>query len=365
MINQQQKMFGKRKLLVHICKSTISLFFILFLTSCDSSNKVNEIEGHVFQGETQGTTYQIILAEEKANFTNAEIKSILASFDMSLSTYVDSSIITKLNQSETSIDLIDTTGYFKRCYEESKLVYKASKGAFDPSVFPLVEGWGFMKNLETPLSKSTVDSILKFVSFENDKFHSIEFDGDIIRSSKKDKRFKLDFNAIAQGLSVDVLSEFISSRGHKNFYVEIGGEMRVKGTNRSGEKWKIGIDVPKADTSSNGVRQLENVLSISNKAIATSGNYRKFYVKDGKKYAHTLDPRTGYPVEHSLLSATVISNNCSTSDAYATVFMVIGLEESKKFVKNHPELGLEVYLLYDDNNAIKRYHNKSVEAYLN
>jgi thiamine biosynthesis lipoprotein len=364
MINQQQKMFGKRKQLVRICKSTISLFFILFLTSCNSSNEVKEIEGHVFQGETQGTTYQIILAEDKANFTNAEIKSILASFDMSLSTYVDSSIISKLNQSETLIELIDSTGYFKRCYEESKLVYEASEGAFDPSVFPLVEGWGFMKNLETPLSKSMVDSILKFVSFENDKFHSIEFDGNLIRSSKKDKRFKLDFNAIAQGLSVDVLSEFISSRGHKNFYVEIGGEMRVKGTNRSGEKWKIGIDVPKEDTSSNGVRQLENVLSISNKAIATSGNYRKFYIKDGKKYAHTIDPRTGYPVEHALLSATVISNNCSTSDAYATVFMVIGLEESKKFIKTHPELGLEVYLLYDDNNTIKRYHNRSVEAYL-
>ena len=357
-------MFGKRKQLVRIYKSTISLLFIFILTGCGSDKVVKEIEGHVFQGETQGTTYQIILAEEEANFTNAEIKSILAGFDMSLSTYVDSSIISKINSTENLIDLVDSSRYFKRCYNESKLVFLSSNGAFDPSVFPLVEGWGFMKNLETPLSKTSVDSILKFVSFEDEKFHSIEFDNDTILATKKDKRFKLDFNAIAQGLSVDVLTEFISSRGHKNFYVEIGGEMRVKGTNRSGQNWKIGIDVPKEDTSSNGVRQLENVLSFSNKAIATSGNYRKFYVKDGKKYAHTLDPRTGNPVEHSLLSATVISKNCSTADAYATVFMVIGLEETKKFIKNHPELGLEVYLLYDDNNSIKRYYNKSVEAYL-
>jgi len=357
-------MFGKKKQLVQIFKRTISILFFFILSGCGVNGELEEIEGHVFLGETQGTTYQIILAEEKANFTNAEIKSILAGFDLSLSTYKDSSIITKLNDSESTVELIDSTGYFKRCYQESELVYKASNGAFDPSVFPLIDGWGFMKNLETPLSKTTVDSILQFVSFENEKYHSLQFKGDTIQSIKKDKRFKLDFNAIAQGLSIDVLTEFISSRGHKNFYVEIGGEMRVVGKNRIGENWKIGIDVPKDNAVPDGVRQLENVLSISNKSIATSGNYRNFYVKDGKKYAHTLDPRTGYPVDHSLLSATVISDNCSTSDAYATVFMVIGLEESKKFVNNHPELNLEVYFLFDDHNKIGRYFNKSVEAYL-
>lgn len=258
----------------------------------------------------------------------------------------------------------DETGYFKECYEESIEVYKLSNGAFDASVFPLVEGWGFMKNLETPLSKSKIDSILQFVSSEPGKYHSIEFNGKFIQITKIDSRFKFDFNAIAQGLAVDKLAEFIESKGHKNYYVEIGGELIVKGKNRSGQNWNIGIDVPKEKVKNDGVRQLESVLSITNKAIATSGNYRKYYVKDGKKYAHSLDPRTGYPVSHSLLSATVVSNKCSTSDAYATVFMVIGVEKTKEFLQKHPELNLDVYLLYDaDGGKIGRFKSAGMEKY--
>lgn len=325
--------------------------------------KKESIEGVVFHGETQGTTYTIILAEDKANFTQKEITDLLHAFDLSLSTYIDSSVISRFNRSEKELELIDTTGFFKKCYELSKDIYHRSFGAFDPSVFPLVEGWGFMKDLKTPLSPLKVDSILHFVSFEEGKFHETLFDGDKIKLTKKDRRFKLDFNAIAQGQSVDVLAHFIRSRGHKNFYVEIGGEMIVQGKNREGLRWKIGIDVPK-ESANKEVRQLENVLSITDRAIATSGNYRKYYVKDGKKYAHTLDPRTGYPVQHSLLSATVISNNCATSDAYATVFMVIGLEETKKFLDKNKDLGLEVYLLFDQNGEIKRYFSPSVERYL-
>lgn len=325
--------------------------------------KKESIEGVVFHGETQGTTYTIILAEDKANFTQKEITDLLHAFDLSLSTYIDSSVISRFNRSEKELELIDTTGFFKKCYELSKDIYHRSFGAFDPSVFPLVEGWGFMKDLKTPLSPLKVDSILHFVSFEEDKFHETLFDGDKIKLTKKDRRFKLDFNAIAQGQSVDVLAHFVRSRGHKNFYVEIGGEMIVQGKNREGLRWKIGIDVPK-ESANKEVRQLENVLSITDRAIATSGNYRKYYVKDGKKYAHTLDPRTGYPVQHSLLSATVISNNCATSDAYATVFMVIGLEETKKFLDKNKDLGLEVYLLFDQSGEIKRYFSPSVERYL-
>lgn len=336
---------------------------VLLLVACAQESKHEENEGVVFTGETQGTTYTIILAEEKVNFTQKEIAELLRSFDLSLSTYVDSSVISRLNNSEGVLIINDSTNYFKDCYLLSKGVFDRSSGAFDPSVFPLAEGWGFMKNLKTPLSKSKVDSILQFVSFEKNKLHEIEFKGDTIILSKKDQRFKLDFNAIAQGQSVDVLSRFISSRGHKNYYVEIGGEMIVKGKNREDLPWKIGIDVPKASTKSE-VRQLENVLSISNRAIATSGNYRKFYIKDGKKYAHTLDPRTGYPIEHNLLSATVISDNCAISDAYATVFMVIGLKETKKFLEKNRELGLEVYLLFDQNGEIGRYYTPSAERYL-
>lgn len=357
-------MFGKKTRLVRILKNTIKLFLLVFLFGCQTEKTQTEIEGVIFQGETQGTTYQIILAEEKANFTNSEIQDILADFDMALSTYIDSSLISRINALEKSGRFIDSTSYFKKCYLESIAVYEKTNGAFDASVYPLVEGWGFLKDLQTPLDKSKVDSILQFVSSQNGKYHTVSFKGNEIDFQKSDKRFKLDFNAIAQGLSVDELAAFIESRGHKNFYVEIGGELILKGKNRSGEKWKIGIDVPK-DSVKEGVRQLESVISIANKAIATSGNYRKFYIKDGKKYAHTLDPRTGYPVAHSLLSATVISNKCSTSDAYATAFMVMGLEKAKEFLVQHPELNLDVYLLYDlKNGKIGRYKSSGMEKYL-
>jgi thiamine biosynthesis lipoprotein len=267
---------------------------------------------------------------------------------------------------EGSAFFTDSTGYFKECYEESITVFHTSNGAFDCSVFPLVEGWGFMQNVETPLNKTKIDSILQFVSSEKDKLHRVNFTDQTIHFTKIDKRFKMDFNAIAQGLAVDKIAEFIESRGHKNYYVEIGGELIVKGRNRSGENWNIGIDVPKVNEQEDGVRRLESILSITNRAIATSGNYRKYYVKSGKKYAHCLDPRTGFPVNHSLLSATVISDKCSTSDAYATVFMVMGLEGTKKFLSSHPKLKLEVYLLYDlTNGKIGRFKSTGMKKYFN
>lgn len=273
-------------------------------------------------------------------------------------------MISRINALEKKGEFIDSTGYFKECYEESIEIFVLSNGAFDASVFPLVKGWGFMQNLETPLDKSKVDSILKFVSSEKDKHHSVSFNGNRISFNKKDYRFMLDFNAIAQGLAVDKLAEFIESRGHKNFYVEIGGELIVKGKNRSGEKWKIGIDVPKEKMKEDGIRQLESVLSITDKAIATSGNYRKYYEKDGKKYAHSLDPRTGYPVNHTLLSATVVADKCSTADAYATVFMVLGLEKSKLFLEEHPEINLDIYLLYDiGKGKIGHFKSAGMEKY--
>lgn len=350
--------------MAHSWKNTIKFVFILFLVGCQPEKEPVFKEGFVFQGETQGTTYQLIIAEDEVNFTKLEIQNLLAEFDTVLSSYIDSSLISKMNRMEGSAFFTDSTGYFKECYEESMAVFRTSNGAFDCSVFPLVEGWGFMQNVETPLNKTKIDSILQFVSSEKDKLHKVDFTDQTIHFTKLDKRFKMDFNAIAQGLAVDKIAEFIESRGHKNYYAEIGGELIVKGKNRSGEHWNIGIDVPEEKEQKDGVRRLESILSITNKAIATSGNYRKYYVKNGKKYAHCLDPRTGFPVNHSLLSATVISNKCSTSDAYATVFMVLGLEGTKKFLTNHPKLKLEVYLLYDlKNGKIGKFKSKGMKKY--
>ena len=145
----------------------------------------------------------------------------------------------------------------------------------------------------------------------------------------------------------DVLGDFLNERGQKNYYIEIGGELLLRGKNIKGTDWNIGIDIP-ADKSS--TYEIENIVSISDEAIATSGSYRKFYEKDGNRYAHFLDPKTGYPVQHSLLSASVIAPTCSEADAYATAFMVMGAEKALKFVQDHPELKLKVYLLEADGN---------------
>jgi thiamine biosynthesis lipoprotein len=329
---------------------SISLLF----WSCEST--VNSSKKFTIQGETQGTTYQIIIANQDVDISKKDIDSILHDFDMILSTYIETSLISKLNNSTESIELEDSFSYFKQVYELSQSIYKISNGAFDPSVYPLISGWGFLKNLETPLSQREVDSILQFVSFEPKKLHEIQFESSKIKLNKKDFRFKLDFNAIAQGLSVDIIARYLDSQHIENYYIEIGGEIYVKGKNPDGAEWKIGIDSPEETNDNTGTRKIQKIISASNVGIATSGNYRKFYEVDGVKYAHTLNPKTGFPVQHSLLSATVIAPSCAEADAFATVFMVLGLEESKKLLKQHKNLKLQVHFIYsDEKGTIQNY----------
>lgn len=335
----------KRKVLIWSAIISLGAAF----TSCESET-IYEI--HTIRGNTQGTTYTIIIVDDKGEIEKSEIDAQLRNFDLSLSTYIDESVISKINNSSSSIVISDAFHFFEKCYLESQHIYKVSEGKFDPSVFPLVKGWGFMNDLETPLAQAQIDSILNFVSFEKGRYHQVKFKDAQITATKNNPNFKLDFNAIAQGLSVDVIYDFIENKGCKNFYVEIGGELKVKGHNKNGTPWNIGVDSPIENLLT---RERDTIIHISDKAIATSGNYRKFYVKDGVKYSHTLNPSTGKPVTHSLLSATVIADKCSTADAYATVFMVMGTEGALKFVNEHPEENLEVYLLYANSKGEIEY----------
>lgn len=345
-------MFGVKKLKILLWLVTINL-----LLAC-SSHEAHRTE---FTGSAQGTTYTIIITDKETHVTKAQIDSIFSVVDQSLSTYVPESVISQINSEDSSIVVVDPSGLFKRCYELSQHIYQLSEGAFDPSVFPLVKGWGFMNSMNEPLEQHEVDSIMNFVSFEKGKYHLIDFIGDSIKYSKK-KGFKIDFNAIAQGLTVDVINEFLQAHGQENFYIEVGGEIFVKGVNAEGDNWRIGIDAPVENASA---REIENIIHLSNKSIATSGNYRKFYVFEGEKYSHTLDPKTGFPVRHSLLSATVLAKDVATADAYATVFMVIGEEKALKFIEEHPNENLEAYLLIaDKNDAIKRSMSAGFEEYL-
>lgn len=358
------------------------LFLLLFMVfqSCDSpqselindegekksdnfSNEENvwQLDAKTIQGKTQGTTFIIKTSDDSLNVNAQEIDSLLQQFDLALSTYIPNSTISSFNASEDFIVLGDEDVFFRTCYEMSKDVFERTSGMFDPSVFPLVEAWGFFKTMEDPPSKESIDSILQFTGFDPNRHHV--FVNDTLK--KLHPSFKLDFNAIAQGQSADELARFLRSRGHKNYFIEVGGELVVKGLNNDGLPWVIGIDMPIDDNDGNSARQLENYIHISQGGIATSGNYRKFYEKDGRKFSHTLHPLTGYPVEHNLLSATVIAPNAAIADAYATAFMVMGGDKTMDYLEKNKDLNLAVYLLYqNDNGRVARASNQLMQQYL-
>lgn len=348
-----------------------STFGILLLACSENSNQTIDSlkEGDApleFYGNTQGTTFSVI-CNDKISIGIEDIESALRYFDLALSAYIPNSTLTMLNESKTGVfTYTDSFNYFNRCYLLSQQMWKISNGAFDPSVYPLVDGWGFMKDLENVPDSSSVDSLRALVGFSQGKnftFHShTDSIGNIIPDNKITKHHpnaKLDFNAIAQGIAVDVIAEKLESKGAENYFVEIGGEIRVRGLNSSGKLWTIGIDKP-VENSSAEDRELQEIIQLKDRSVATSGSYRKYYEKDGIKYSHTIDPTTGYPVTHTLLSATVVAENCGIADAMATAFMVMGAEKSIQFLNEHPELNLDVYLIYNnDKGRTETYYTKN------
>lgn len=285
-------------------------------------------EGYVF-----GTIYHITYQNDKD--LESEIKQELAKVDESLSPFNPKSIISAINSNkDTTINTM-----FKEVFTMAQNISKETKGDYDITVSPLVNLWGFgFKHDSLNIEKSTIDSILQFVGY-----NKVHLEGDKIY--KKDPRIMLDCSSIAKGYGVDVVARLLERKGVKNYLVEIGGEIVTKGISPKQVPWKIGINKPIED-SLNINTDLQQMLSLSNEAMATSGNYRNFYYKEGKKYAHTIDPHTGFPVEHNLLSATVIAKDCATADAYATSLMVMGIDKAKTFLEKHPEL--IVYLIYSN-----------------
>lgn len=352
-------MFGIKRLKVLIWSATISI-----LTSCGGDSVVDEEQSGFLElyGSAQGTTYSIIVADRNIALSQYEIDSLLDRFDEVLSTYKENSIISQINRAKDSLSIEDPTNWFDDCYRISEKVYKESHGAFDPSIMPLVDAWGFYRKRSQVPDQAQIDSLLSLVSFENGKKHTYSNKNGLIKFIKTNKEYRLDFNAVAQGLSVDVVADYIRARGAKNYYVEIGGEIRVAGKNREGENWRIGIDSPQI---SDTVRLLDQIIAISDKGIATSGNYRKFYVEDGVKYSHTIDPRIGKPVQHTLLSATVITKSTGLADAWATAFMVIGKDEAIKLLNSGLDQELDVYFIYDDGNeGYAHWMSSGFEQYL-
>ncbi|MFN8208659.1 MAG: FAD:protein FMN transferase [Bacteroidales bacterium] len=285
------------------------------------------------QGTAQGTSYQIKYADAAAIDYSEQVDSILDAFDMSLSTYKPNSIISRMNMNDAAVRADE---WFTEVFNKAMEVSEATGGAFDITVGPLVNAWGFGRDSIPHVDSIIIDSLLELVGYKK-----VSLAGN--RLIKADPRMYIDVNALAQGYSCDVLATWLEAQGIKHYMIDVGGEVRVRGKNPDGNAWRIGIDRPVMGNMIPG-EQIEAVVALKNKSLATSGNYRKYYEVNGVKYAHTINPHTGYPVMQNLLSASIIASDCMTADAYATACMVMGLEKSKELLENHPELqGLLIY----------------------
>ena len=296
-----------------------------------------------------GTVYNITYQYD--GDLKAEIETELKRFDGSLSPFNDTATITRINRNENIIP--DT--FFVNVFHRSMEISQETEGAFDITVAPLANAWGFGFKKGAFPDSLMIDSLLQITDYEKVKLEN----GRVI---KQDPRIMLSCSAVAKGYSVDVIAQLLDRKGIKNYMVDIGGEVVVKGVNPKNNLWRIGINKPIDDSLS--VRQdLQTVLDLTDLGMATSGNYRNFYYKDGKKYAHTIDPRTGYPVQHNILSATVIAEDCMTADALATAFMVMGLEEAETFCKANPKI--DAYFIYSgDNGEFKTYYTEGMKKYI-
>ncbi|MBT4398634.1 MAG: FAD:protein FMN transferase [Bacteroidetes bacterium] len=305
----------------------IGLLLIAFIASCaPSSTKYHYFEGPIF-----GTSFLIKYEYSAQKSLNKGILLTMEEFNKSLSNYDPESVISRFNQNDTKVR---ADGYFTACFRRAMEISMETDGAFDMTVAPLVNAYGFGFTDRDSIYPGLIDSLLEFVGFNKVRLEKK-------RLIKDDQRITLDASAIAKGFGVDVVSNFLESKGVKNYLVEIGGELRCTGDSPRGTAWRVGVDKPIENLIE---REIEAVVSLSNQSMATSGNYRQFYEQGNVKYSHTIDPSDGSPVRHSLLSATVLAPDCMTADAYATAFMVMGLDEARLLVNKHHEL--EAYLIY-------------------
>jgi len=296
----------------------------------------NKPEFRTSQGAVFGTTYHITY-NHNADLST-DITRVLKDVDNSLSTFNANSTISLVNKNLQ----VELDSMFLYVFHLAQHVAETTSGAFDITVAPAVNAWGFgFKNAET-IDNDLIDSLKQIVGYQMVK----EENGVIV---KEDNRIMLDCSAIAKGFGCDVVAALFDSVGIADYMVEIGGEIVVKGLNSKGSDWRIGISKPTDDSLATET-ELQTVLELTNRAMATSGNYRNFYYKDGKKYAHTIDPATCRPVNHNLLSVTVLAENCAVADAYATAMMVLGLERSLELCKKLENV--DAYFIYQDNEGV-------------
>ncbi len=328
------------------------LFLFLSISAC-KDNKPSGTEYITLDGFAQGGTYHIVYKipdptgnKDVATGLPDSLSQYFENINKSISGYDSLSIITKINNGE-DIPLDDI---FTDVFNESYRIYNESGGAFDVSAGPFFNLWGFGFRHKEQVTQAKIDSLMQFVGMEK-----LSIEGG--RLKKACPGIQINFNAIAQGYTCDYIARKFDAMGITDYLIEVGGEIYCKGLNPKGKEWKVAIDKP-VDGNFIPGESIESVLLLSDKGLVTSGNYRKFYIENGVKYSHTIDPRTGYPVKHNLLSATVIAGTAAIADAYATYFMVVGLEKAKEILAVTP--GVEALLVYGEQDNMKVYSTPGI-----
>ena len=334
-------MNNKRRLLWQLPFLAFLVIGTVIIVSRQQSTPYQHDRGMVF-----GTVYHITYQSSKS--LQKDIEAELAKVDASLSPFNERSIITAVNENRDTV----VNKMFTDVFTLAMKISDSTNGAFDITVAPLVNAWGFGFKGGAMPSRHQVDSLKALVGY-----HKVSLaDG---RVSKTDPRIMLDCSSIAKGYGCDVVAKFLSAKGIDNYMVEIGGEIVTRGISEKRLPWKIGVTKP-TDDSLNVNQEIQTIINVTDKAMATSGNYRNFYYKNGRKYAHTIDPSTGYPVQHNILSSTVIADDCATADAYATAFMVMGLDKAKTILSRHPEL-MAYFILASDDGTNKVWFSPSMK----
>lgn len=331
-----------------ILKIIFSSLLSVFILSCNPQKEKFLVK---LTGETQGTYYAVSYYSTDSINLQGQIDSLLRRFDSSASVYKPNSIISRLNNND-SLVLADETYsiIFSRAMEVSEL----TGGAFDITVGPLVNAWGFGYSDRMKLDQAIIDSLKRFIGYEKVKL----VNGKLL---KDNPGMRIDYNAIAQGYAVDLVAAFLAERGIESYLVDIGGEVVGRGLKPDGGKWNVGIELP-SETADDD-RQVQAVVMLKDMALSTSGSYRKYFEENGVRYSHTIDPSTGYPVKHSLLSVSVLAKDCMTADAYSTAFMVMGVDKAKIYLETHP--GLEAYFIFSRlDGSMGTYYTKGFEPIL-
>ena len=334
-------MNNKRRLLWQLPFLAFLVIGTVIIVSRQQSTPYQHDRGMVF-----GTVYHITYQSSKS--LQKDIEAELAKVDASLSPFNERSIITAVNENRDTV----VNKMFSDVFALAMKISDSTNGAFDITVAPLVNAWGFGFKGGAMPTRHQVDSLKALVGY-----HKVSLTNG--RVSKTDPRIMLDCSSIAKGYGCDVVAKFLSAKGIDNYMVEIGGEIVTRGISEKRLPWKIGVTKP-TDDSLNVNQEIQTIINVTDKAMATSGNYRNFYYKNGRKYAHTIDPSTGYPVQHNILSSTVIADDCATADAYATAFMVMGLDKAMAILSRHPEL-MAYFILASDDGTNKVWFSPSMK----